>query len=330
MHDDVLSMRFDQYQRYRLVADLLERVRADGERLRILDVGGRTALLRRFLDDEVWLLDVEPSQEPGLVLADGSRMPFPDDTFDVVAAFDTLEHVPLHLRQAFLAECARVARRFVLLAGPYEAPEVVEAELALQRFLSDKLDQHSDHLDQHRDIGLPVREEVEAGLTSLGCTVASLPHANLHRWLVGQCVSFYMDFDPTLADLAKAFHRAYNSELYPSDHAAPVYRHFVVAALPGATLPAFDGLLAPPMAPPGALDGFAGIASELSIFDRERDAWRNEREKLLTEKQRLGEALAGRERELEALRAERSARDAADARGLRGLVLRVLGQERRA
>jgi len=137
---DPLELPFDQYQRYRLVADLVGAVRPKRGKLRVLDVGGRTAVLRDFLPkDQVWLVDVEASQEPGLVLGDGSALPFQDGAFDLVAAFDTLEHVPPAARQAFVAECARVAGRWVVLAGPYQAPEVDEAETLLQRFLRDKL-----------------------------------------------------------------------------------------------------------------------------------------------------------------------------------------------
>ena len=64
---DVRDLPFDQYQRYELVRALLESVRADGERFRILDVGGRTALLREFLPlDQVELVDVVPSAVEGL------------------------------------------------------------------------------------------------------------------------------------------------------------------------------------------------------------------------------------------------------------------------
>ena len=47
---DVLSLPFDQYQRYRLTADILGEIRACASGpLRVLDVGGRTAILRAFL-----------------------------------------------------------------------------------------------------------------------------------------------------------------------------------------------------------------------------------------------------------------------------------------
>ena len=44
----ISELPFDQYQRYALVSNLLESVRGSGESFRILDVGGRTALLREF------------------------------------------------------------------------------------------------------------------------------------------------------------------------------------------------------------------------------------------------------------------------------------------
>ncbi|MEM8711260.1 MAG: class I SAM-dependent methyltransferase, partial [Planctomycetota bacterium] len=117
----VLDLPFDQYQRYQLVAALLASVRRDGETFHILDVGGRTALLRQFLPgDRIDLVDVDPSDVEGLILGSGAQLPFKDDAFDVVAAFDTLEHVPPDLRGAFVSECARVSRRYVMLAGPYD------------------------------------------------------------------------------------------------------------------------------------------------------------------------------------------------------------------
>ncbi|MEC8493887.1 MAG: hypothetical protein VXZ39_03120, partial [Planctomycetota bacterium] len=69
---DVLDLPFDQYQRYALVGALLESVRAPGETFQVLDVGGRTALLREFLPmDRVQLVDVDPSDVDGLVLGSG-------------------------------------------------------------------------------------------------------------------------------------------------------------------------------------------------------------------------------------------------------------------
>ncbi len=305
-----LRLPFDQYQRYRLVSDLLDRLRGDRP-LRVLDVGGRTALLRRFLDrDEVSLVDVEPSDESGLVLGSGAALPFRDDAFDVVAAFDTLEHVPPELRRDFVAECVRVARGWVVLAGPYEAPRVVRAEELLQEFLRDKLRTRHRYLEEHRHNGLPDRAAVERQFEELGARVRSFGHANLDRWLVLMCVSLYLDDDPALREMAAGLHEFYNRELYASDHAEPVYRHFVVAALGGAALPEQADLYARPVAPEGSLPALGEVLRALEAFDVERDAWREERDKLRRAVAELEEDLAGHAESLEELEAESSKKDA--------------------
>ncbi len=273
MDPSALDMPFDQYQRYRLVTDIIENVRTPGERLKVLDVGGRTALLRRFLpEDEVHLVDVESSEERGLVLGDGSRLPFADDSVDVLVTFDTLEHVPPARRRDFVAECARVARRWVVIAGPYQSPEVDEAERLLATFIEEKLEQEHRYLAEHATNGLPDRAETEGALASAGAEVLSIGHANLERWLALMCLALYMDRDAPLRAIASQFYRFYNAELYASDHAAPVYRHAVIGAFGGAALPDPAALLSPPAAPAGALDLSMGLVRQLMQYDVERDA----------------------------------------------------------
>lgn len=312
MSADVLALPFDQYQRYRLVTDLLAQLRGDGAPLRVLDVGGRTAVLREFLHDaRIDLVDVEPSGSRGLVLGDGSRLPFKDASFDAVCAFDTLEHVPPPLREAFVAEVRRVSRGWVVLAGPYAHPRVVEAEALLQKFLESKLGERHRYLDEHLHHGLPDRAAVEAQLARSGARIATIPHGNLDRWLVLQCLSMYMDYDAALRPIAKDFQRFYNAELYASDHAEPVYRHVVVAALGSAPLPRGNAVLAPAGAPAGALRATFEMAGELVHFDRERNWWhavRGEMERVISSLQRECEArsqqLAAREIDLARLQAE--------------------------
>lgn len=274
--NDTLSLPFDQYQRYRLVSALVDELREGRSGMTILDVGGRTALLRRFLGrDQVTLVDVEPSGEPGLVLGDGSALPFRDGSFDLVCAFDTLEHVPPAGRARFLEECHRVAKKHVVIAGPYQAPEVEEAEVLLQRFLKDKLGVEHRYLEEHRHHGLPDLAGTEACLRSLGAQVASIGHGNVHRWLGLISLSMYIDYTPALQDLGPRLARFYNGALFATDTVAPVYRHAVVAAKQGARLPAAKLPKLPASAVPGArvIEGFA---AELAAFDARRDGWERE------------------------------------------------------
>lgn len=282
MSDPTLALPFDQYQRYRLVADILTDLRGPGERLSVLDVGGRTALLRLFLpDDQVFLVDVEASEEPGLVLGDGCRLPYRDDAVDAVVAFDTLEHVPPAGRAAFLAECRRVARRWVVIAGPYATEGVARAEELLTAFLRDKMDVEHRYLAEHASNGLPDLAATEEALgAGQGARVLSVGHANLERWLALMCLELYLDRDAPLRAIAARIYEFYNAALYASDHAGPVYRHAVVAAYDGAALPSVARMLDPPVAPAGAFGALQNIVQELLAYDVERDMIQPEWERL--------------------------------------------------
>ena len=279
--DDLLRLPFDQYQRYKLVADLVERVRTGKQPLRILDVGGRTALLRKFLpNDRVELVDVEASDEKDLVLGSGGALPFLDNSFDVVAAFDTLEHVPPEFREDFVRECARVAECHVILAGPYRTPEVDQAEEILVGFMADKLGVKHRYLAEHREYGLPVRAQTEQWLGDAGGRVMSVGHANLDRWLVLMCLELYLDNDPLLRDLAQRFFAFYNRSMYSSDHGDAVYRHAVVASLGDSREPSIEGLFDGPRAPEGATQALLTMGLEVIAFDGEKDAWKPEIKRL--------------------------------------------------
>jgi hypothetical protein len=129
---DLLELPFDQFQRYRLAADLLGSVRRPGKAWRILDVGGRTGLLRRFLpEDKVELVDLEPSGEPGLVLGDGARPCSPTGA-STSSPPSTRSSTSPGMRDAFVAEC-RLATSYVAIVG-YRHPEVDEAERLVQVF----------------------------------------------------------------------------------------------------------------------------------------------------------------------------------------------------
>jgi SAM-dependent methyltransferase len=277
---------FDVYQRYRLVADLVEHL-AEGKALSVLDVGGATGVLRRFLPDHsVTLVDVQDSEEPGFVYGDGSQLPFKENSFDLVVTCDTLEHLPPATREAFLDECARTARRGVVIAGPYRHDRVDEAEETLQAFLHEKLQTRHRYLEEHRANGLPVRAEVEALFERKGLVVTSIGHGNLERWLALLCLSMYMDHDPSLRRIARDVYAFYNEALYASDLLEPVYRHAVVAVQPGVHLPTANELFrqdAIPRqggAPEGSIEPFVHLAAELFAFDRESDVYQAERERL--------------------------------------------------
>lgn len=308
--DPTLELPFDAYQRYRLVADLVERYPTyEGARC-VLDVGGRTGLMRAFLPDaRVEIVDVEPSAEAGLVIGSGGALPFRDGAFDVVTACDTLEHVPAEHRAAFIAECARVSRGWVILAGPYDAPEVREAEASLRVFLREKLGAEHRYLNEHEEHGLPSQATTEDAFRAAGCSVASVGHAGLARWLPLMCIEMYCDADRNLREVAKRYFKLYNASLYATDHAGPVYRHAVIAAKAGVALPSTEGLFERPVAPASAYGVFHECLEELVSFDRERDVYDAERERMRVVNEGLHADLLGHAETLSTLRKDLAEHD---------------------
>ncbi len=91
----------------------------------LLDVGAGSGLLTQALTDALGvratLVDVVNNNETGLpfVLCDGSRLPFPDRSFDVALLANMLHHAPEPVR--VLEEARRVSRRLVILEDTYRS-----------------------------------------------------------------------------------------------------------------------------------------------------------------------------------------------------------------
>lgn len=310
------TLPFDQYQRYRLVADALRDV-AGERRLRVLEVGGRTGLLAAFLPEcDVIGVDVEPpppraKARPPFVLGDGARLPFHPESFDAVCALDTLEHVPEDARAAFVDELWTVARSWVVLAGPYHSPEVARAERLLARFLRDKLGQPHRYLEEHRALGLPRRTVVERWLREGGGRVTHVGHGQLERWSALMTLAVYLDANPTLRKLARSVHSVYNRALFASDRGRPVYRHVVVGAFGEAPLPDWSRVLPEPEADSAGARRFEALLGRLDkalvAFDHEREAWGAERHAFREVIATLEADLAGHRAALASAEAERQA-----------------------
>jgi SAM-dependent methyltransferase len=105
------SLRRPDYWWYRARADLLRIALQEyvGDASRILDVGSADGPSVGWLRNHGWRvgLDLDPrGLETGDVCGSATELPFPDASFDVVAAFDVLEHCAPE--SAALAELHRV------------------------------------------------------------------------------------------------------------------------------------------------------------------------------------------------------------------------------
>lgn len=166
--------------------------------VRVLDVGGAAAdrdgsgfwlpaaEILVGTGAAVTVVDVSDCLLPGFIKASGSKLPFATGSYDVVSAFDVLEHIPGNERAAFVSEISRIASRAVLLSCPTKSPGVEQAEALLYGEIKNHCGLEHGMLAEHKAHGLPLEAEVEAALSGAGLTAVSFGYGALSTWLTYQ------------------------------------------------------------------------------------------------------------------------------------------------
>jgi glycosyltransferase involved in cell wall biosynthesis len=219
----------DTYSRNWWIARACRAVFAGGDTPTALDVGGCGGMLAEFLGD-VRVVDLRAGADVDVV-ADARRLPFADGSFDVVSCCDVLEHVSEGDRAAVLGEMFRVARRLVVVAGPYRSPDVERAEQALRefhRFCTNGISHH--WLDEHMRFGLPPLSWLEDLLRQKGLEFHRLGSNDVRNWLLFQLLIFLnmYDLDAQVGDFFEDYNR--NLTAYRDAGTMP-YRHVHVVPL---------------------------------------------------------------------------------------------------
>lgn len=171
-----LFMPYDLYERHAVVSRLLREATGDDRgTVSILDVGGRAALLERFVPYRV--ISINPDRS-GDLAGSGLALPFAGSSFSVVVSIDTLEHLPPASRLPFLQECLRVARRYVLVAAPLGSTGHRECEKRLDSLYRSVHGRPHAYLSEHIRHGLPDVAELDR-------LAGNLPLANARRLFAG-------------------------------------------------------------------------------------------------------------------------------------------------
>ena len=240
---------YDQLQRYAVLRLLVEEL---GQPLRVLDVGGAAAdrvgtgfwlpaaEILAGTGADVMVADVSDCGLPGFIKASGTDLPFADGSFDVVSAFDVLEHVSKAERAAFLNELGRISSRIVLVSCPTKSPGVEQAEALLNAEILRQYGIEHGMLVEHRTHGLPLEEEIAAALEGAGLTAASFGYGALSTWLAYQAFrsSFLLRMEAPRA--TEAIDRYWAGQPQAAELSAPFYRRYWIATK---TKPAEAGYL---------------------------------------------------------------------------------------
>lgn len=231
MNDEQLKrgIPFDLYGRYAMLRDIVNANRKEGQKFRVLDVGGRGNMMKDFLlEDDVFYLDpFIDSEDKNFIKGDGCAMPLENESFDWVVSADVFEHVPEEKRDDFLKENLRIAKRGVVLAAPFDSKEVKEAEANANENYK-LLHSGEDHiwLKEHIANGLPSEKQIEAfvKVNKLEFSRFSNNHLLLWEMLLGTSFIALNNLDEDMKDDLQDFNYFYNTEVSPYDFSDPAYR----------------------------------------------------------------------------------------------------------
>lgn len=198
-----LERSVSYYIQFDLIADALEST--GGEQLRILEIGGSNNILKTSLENyfannalghTVTSLDSDPGSQPDIV-GDVRRMDLEDDSFDIVACFEVLEHIRFSEAADALRELRRVARNHLLLSLPHASLLMmlaVKLPRARTRFLL--LPLLEPFFLKHRHAGEPYD----------------------HHWEIGYRGTGMRSIRKLLSDCGLRLRKDFRNPLYPSHH----------------------------------------------------------------------------------------------------------------
>lgn len=240
-------MHFDQYQRYRIAAEIImllkEAHHSANEPWQILDVGGYFPTIDGILpvvsflpDDTTLVIDTVAYDGANYQQASGTAIPFPNQHFDIVISCDTLEHVPADQRTTFLAELRRVARHAVIVAAPHNLSGVRQAEHVLNDQLL-LLKQHNQMLTEHFVNGLPDPAHIDAWIAEQKIEAISFESGYLPRWQAMMLMKYQYIAANNAWESHARLDQTYNQHFFTRDQRTPGYRRVYVIAADGAVLP---------------------------------------------------------------------------------------------
>lgn len=230
----MIGIIFDQYQRYKNAAKIINSIRKENETFRILEVGANAHKnLEKFLpNDNVTYLDIELPEEllhdPKYILGDATDMEFDDSEYDIVVALDVFEHIPKDRRENFMNELYRVSSKIALFSAPFNKQKVALAEERVNKYYKSITGIPHRWLAEHIENGLPSLEKVKEHLSNNNIKYTTFGHGNLEIWEKLSNIQVLSEIDPGLNDYIIEIDKYYNSVIFDNDYTDDGYRNFVI------------------------------------------------------------------------------------------------------
>lgn len=165
------ELAWDRYMRLSETAvEMQICIDAIGPDAKVLDVGGFDGALAFFLPQCSMHL-IDPLTTGGT----GTKIPVPDESYDVVASIDAIEHVHPQHRRAFVAELCRVSKHFVIINYPSSAS--MPAQQVVYKLTGNR------YIGEHVEYLLPETANVLSWLAEEGCSTKVRSHTSTAVWV---------------------------------------------------------------------------------------------------------------------------------------------------
>ena len=150
--------------RYLPIVDQIQKLEGN---LNILDIGSGGLGIAPYIRREVTGIDLKfsPPFHPALkkVTANATKLPFKNNTYDVVVSVDMLEHLNANNRLLAIDEMLRVVRKVLFIAVPC-GDISAKQDRELDKLYFDKYKTHYHFLEEQLSFGLPEAGDIKKSI----------------------------------------------------------------------------------------------------------------------------------------------------------------------
>jgi GT2 family glycosyltransferase/glycosyltransferase involved in cell wall biosynthesis len=244
---ETLRLPFDKFQRYKVVADIINKFRKKKETFKILEVGaGGEETLKKFLPQDNFIffdteLLPEDRQKSNYILGDITEMHI-KESYDFVVSIDTYEHIHPSLRERFINETIHPSTMATIIAAPFDTPGVKESEVIVNEAYVLTYDTEYRWLHEHIENGLPSLSYTLELIEKLELNYTVIPNGYLPRWI--ELISIYLLTEgmPEFSKIITELNEFYNKNFYQYDSISPAYRQVIIIKKDGQN-PDFSDIL---------------------------------------------------------------------------------------
>jgi O-antigen biosynthesis protein len=231
----------DLYSRNTVIAHLARILKGD-EEMRVLDVGGRGARLSWFFPESAkfTILDLAPKTEDDeddkiieYKQGNAQKIPFSDNSFDIVVSTDMLEHMDKPFRAPAIREMLRVSKKYLILGVPCGNGLIGKAEEFVSNQYKDITGREHPFLHEHTFYGLPEETKIEEILNREEVQFLKVKEGNLMSWYIQQLYAG-TQHEQDITKKKYGFYKYFNENLFELGNLrTPTYRTIFCIAKEG-------------------------------------------------------------------------------------------------